>query len=255
MAEPLAVDPARLNLAGGKLAELVFPAAPPPITVPGSDAVSAAINATMPGIESLVSDGLPGVTAALKRTASGMSTAADIYAKADQSLGDALTRYQFGSDGQAPGAAAAAGQTATSGQLLGAPAGVASQLSQTVSQQVSAWSPRVAATVPQLVQLAPHAGPMAQQAAPIAQTISQSAQQGASSGSQGGAAPAQLASDTKPAERAQLVDETKREDEDPDRDGQAESGDETAAAGVQTVGRVSTEGATGASGARLAMPI
>ncbi|OOK75415.1 putative eSX-1 secretion-associated protein EspJ [Mycobacterium kansasii] len=174
MAEPLAVDPARLIAAGSKLADLVFPTLPAPIAATGSDPVSAAINETMPGIESLVSDGLPGVSAALKRTATSMATAADIYSKADQSLGDALTQYQFGSDGQqreASGVAGAAasltGQSAQSlgapaaqllgapaAQLLSAPAGAVSQLGQAVSAQAEALSPRVAATVPQVVQLA-----------------------------------------------------------------------------------------------------
>ncbi|AXN47388.1 hypothetical protein DSM43518_00134 [Mycobacterium marinum] len=253
MAEPLAVDPARLIAAGSKLAELVFPAPPAPIAATGGDPVSAAINDTMPGIESLVSDGMPGVTAALKRTASSMSTAADIYAKADQALGDALTQYQFGGDGQALGAsganAVAQSQTvqslaapaagllgapvaqalaAPATGLLGAPAAAATQIGEAVSAQAEALSPRVAATIPQLVQLAPQAGQMAQQASPIAQTISQSAQQGSS---QGGAAPAQLVSDTKPDEDAELADETKEGEE----DAAAAAGAEGAAAGHATL--------------------
>ncbi|GJO46861.1 hypothetical protein DAVIS_05474 [Mycobacterium marinum] len=253
MAEPLAVDPARLIAAGSKLAELVFPAPPAPIAATGGDPVSAAINDTMPGIESLVSDGMPGVTAALKRTASSMSTAADIYAKADQALGDALTQYQFGGDGQALGAsdanAVAQSQTvqslaapaagllgapvaqalaAPATGLLGVPAAAATQIGEAVSAQAEALSPRVAATIPQLVQLAPQAGQMAQQASPIAQTISQSAQQGSS---QGGAAPAQLVSDTKPDEDAELADETKEGEE----DALAAAGAEGAAAGHATL--------------------
>ncbi len=253
MAEPLAVDPARLIAAGSKLAELVFPAPPAPIAATGGDPVSAAINDTMPGIESLVSDGMPGVTAALKRTASSMSTAADIYAKADQALGDALTQYQFGGDGQALGASGAnavaqsqTGQSlaapaagllgapvaqalaAPATGLLGAPAAAATQIGEAVSAQAEALSPRVAATIPQLVQLAPQAGQMAQQASPIAQTISQSAQQGSS---QGGAAPAQLVSDTKPDEDAELADETKEGEE----DAAAAAGAEGAAAGHATL--------------------
>ncbi|GJO99813.1 hypothetical protein NJB18001_14590 [Mycobacterium marinum] len=253
MAEPLAVDPARLIAAGSKLAELVFPAPPAPIAATGGDPVSAAINDTMPGIESLVSDGMPGVTAALKRTASSMSTAADIYAKADQALGDALTQYQFGGDGQALGAsganAVAQSQTvqslaapaagllgapvaqalaAPATGLLGAPAAAATQIGEAVSAQAEALSPRVAATIPQLVQLAPQAGQMAQQASPIAQTISQSAPQGSS---QGGAAPAQLVSDTKPDEDAELADEAKEGEE----DAAAAAGAEGAAAGHATL--------------------
>src|SRR4051794_7941124 len=127
MAEPLGVDPTRLIAAAGKLAELVLPTAPSPMAVTGSDPVSTAINATMPRIESLVSDGLPGVSAALKRTASSMSTAGDIYTKADQSLGEALKQYQFDSNGQALGAAGMSGVSDGAGQMLGA-SGVASML-------------------------------------------------------------------------------------------------------------------------------
>lgn len=262
MAEPLAVDPARLIAAGSKLAELVFPTLPAPIAATGSDPLSAAINETMPGIESLVSDGLPGVSAALKRTATSMSTAADIYSKADQSLGDALTQYQFDSDGQqreASGVAGAAasltGQSAQSlgapaAQLLGAPAGAVSQLGQAVSAQAEALSPRVAATVPQVVQLAPQAGQMAQQASPIAQTISQSAQQAGSQGSQGaGASPAQLATDTKPEQQGQLVDDTKKDEDKDDEDG--------AAAGAATLVSAPVHAAPGgnASAGSVAAPV
>ncbi|KZS56910.1 hypothetical protein [Mycobacterium ostraviense] len=270
MAEPLAVDPARLIAAGSKLAELVFPTLPAPIAATGSDPLSAAINETMPGIESLVSDGLPGVSAALKRTATSMSTAADIYSKADQSLGDALTQYQFDSDGQqregsgvAGAAASLTGQSAQSlgapaaqllgapaAQLLGAPAGAVSQLGQAVSAQAEALSPRVAATVPQVVQLAPQAGQMAQQASPIAQTISQSAQQAGSQGSQGaGASPAQLASDTKPEQQGQLVDDTKKDEDKDDED--------SAAAGAATLVSAPVHAAPGgnASAGSVAAPV
>lgn len=258
MAEPLAVDPARLIAAGSKLSELVFPEAPAPIAATGSDSVSAAINETMPGIESLVSDGLPGVTAALKRTATSMSTAADIYTKADQSLGEALQQYEFDSDGPALAAGAMGGVSGAAAtllgasvaptlsgpaaQLAGAPAAAASQVSQAVGAQAEALAPRVAATMPQVVQLAPRAGQFAQQAPQIAQTISQSAQQGASSGSQaGGAAP------------AQLVDDTKKDEE---QDPNAQAQDEGAAAGVQTVGSAPASAAGGIQPASsLAAPI
>src|ERR1700754_1737839 len=114
MTEPLSVDPARLGAIGQKLAALVFPALPSPISATGSDPVSSAINATMPNLESLVTDGMPGVKAALTRTASNMATAAAVYTKADQSLGDTLKQARFGSD---PGA------------LTGGAAGVGAQFS------------------------------------------------------------------------------------------------------------------------------
>ncbi|KAA1250515.1 hypothetical protein F0Q45_09380 [Mycobacterium simiae] len=260
MAEPLAVNPTRLVAAGSKLAELVFPTLPAPLIATGSDPVSAAINETMPGIESLVSDGLPGVSAALKRTATSMSAAAEVYTQADQSLGEALAQYQFSSAGLAltaggiAGAAASlagpSGQslTAPAAQLLGAPMGAASQLSQAVGVQAEALAPRVAATVPQLVQLAPQAGQMAQQASPIAQTISQSAQQAASQGA--GAAPAQLASDTKPDQQAQLVDEKEKDDTDEEATGEA-----GAAAGAATLVSAPVRGTAAASSSPITTPV
>lgn len=98
MLEPLSVDPPRLSEIGATLAGLTFPAPPLPIASTGSDPASSAINSTMPNLESLVSEGLPGMHAALTRTATSMVTAADIYASTDQMLGDTLTqtRLDFG---------------------------------------------------------------------------------------------------------------------------------------------------------------
>lgn len=266
MAEPLAVDPTRLIAAASKLTELVFPAPPAPIAVTGADSVSAAINQTMPGIESLVSDGLPGVTASLKRTATSMGTAADIYTKADQSLGQALTQYGFDAAGQSMGAGAAdavtgqsavtnqsaaavqSGASAVGAQLFGAPGGAAQQLlgasggaasglgqqvSEAVGAQAEVLQPRIEATVPQMVQLAP----MAQQMAPMGQQVGQSVQQAASQASSqgGGASTAELASDTKPADDEAKDDEVA--DDGPSTDG--------AAAGPATLVSAPVQGVTG----------
>jgi hypothetical protein len=90
MARPLIVDTARLETAGITLESLAFPSPPPPIAAAGSDTASAAINATMPEIESPVLDGLPAVKAALMNTAANISAAANIYAQADHTLGENL---------------------------------------------------------------------------------------------------------------------------------------------------------------------
>lgn len=235
MAEPLAVDPARLIAAASQLSELVLPAPPAPMAVPGSDSMSAAINQTMPSIEALVGDGLPGVTASLKRTASSMSTAADIYTRADQSLGQALSQYGFGAAGQTlsdtvmgamtgqssglvgagSGAAAAslAAPAAAAQQVIGVAGGAVSQVGAAVGAQAQALSPQVAATIPQLVQLAP----MAQQMAPMGQQVGQSIQQSASQAGQGGSS-AQLTSDNTPA------DDENKEDEDDSKEDAAKDG-------------------------------
>jgi hypothetical protein len=95
MARPLVVDTSRLETAGITLESLVFPSPPPPIAAAGTDTASAAINATMPAIESPVLDGLPAVQAALRSTAANIATAAGIYAQADQTLGENLMRHRF----------------------------------------------------------------------------------------------------------------------------------------------------------------
>lgn len=164
MAEPLAVDPTGLSAAAAKLAGLVFPQPPAPIAVSGTDSVVAAINETMPSIESLVSDGLPGVKAALTRTASNMNAAADVYAKTDQSLGTSLSQYAFGSSGEGlAGVASVGGQPSQATQVLSTPV---SQVTTQLGETAAELAPRVVATVPQLVQLAPHAVQMSQNASP-----------------------------------------------------------------------------------------
>lgn len=213
MAEPLAVDPTGLSAAAAKLAGLVFPQPPAPIAVSGTDSVVAAINETMPSIESLVSDGLPGVKAALTRTASNMNAAADVYAKTDQSLGTSLSQYAFGSSGEGlAGVASVGGQPSQATQLLSTPVSqVTTQLGETAAELAlpcccdgaatrSAGSARRSDVAKRI---------------PIAQTISQTAQQAAQSAQGGsGPMPAQLASAEKPAtEQAEPVHEVTNDDQ------------------------------------------
>ena len=236
MVDPLSVDPARLKEAGAQLLGLVFPQSPPPMTVPGSDALSAAINATMPNIESLVSEGLPGVKAALTRTATSMGEAGDTYQMADQSMGEALGKFKFSAD------------DLMSGKALGTVSGQMSQLAssatdklppplQETASQLSAEAtklqPRVEATVPQLVKLAPQAAQAAQLASPLMSTLGSVAGQGGG-GAGAAAAPAELASDTKP---------------DPDGSDDDQDSDDGAAPGSHGKGSAPTHSGT-AVGAR-----
>ncbi len=227
MTEPLSVDPARLGEIGQILAGLVFPKAPSPMTVPGSDPVSSAINATMPNLESLVSDGLPGVKAALTRTASNMSTAADIYTKADQSLGDSLRQAVFGAGGQGLAGVASNAQGQFSSLMGSSLDKVAPGLGEKVSATVSELSPRVQATVPQLAQVAPVAAQMAMQSAPMMlSSMTSMAGAGGSGAAQTAAAPAELAGDTK------------KDDE--DKDDQSDGDGDGAAAGTKGAGSTPT---------------
>lgn len=225
MVEPLSIDPARLLEAGSQLRALVFPQPPAPLAVPGSDAVSAAINATMPNIESLVTDGLPGVKAALTRTATSMGEAADVYQKADQSLGDALSKYQFSAEDMLSGSAAT-----RLAQASGASSDTLPPQLQPLESKVAELQPRFQATVPQLVALAPHAGQAAQLASPMMSTLTSVAGQ-AGSGAGAGGSSAQLVSDTKP-----------------DDESSGNDLDEGAAAGSHARGSAPTKTPTAASG-------
>ncbi|NTY60701.1 hypothetical protein [Mycolicibacterium sphagni] len=111
MAEPLTVDTSRLHAAGETLQGVVFPSFPAPVTAAGTDAMSAAINATMPIIEAPVADGLPAAKAALDQTAAKMASAATIYSDADHTLGRQLGTQEFAT--AQPGARASALRTAS----------------------------------------------------------------------------------------------------------------------------------------------
>lgn len=91
----LVVDPARLKAAGVTLRDQVLPASPPPMPMTGGDSVSAAINVTLPIIESPVVDGLPDVQAALTNTGSKIITAAQMYTDTDKLLGEHVGGVQF----------------------------------------------------------------------------------------------------------------------------------------------------------------
>jgi len=96
--EQLSVDTAGLRAAAGVLDELDVPASPKPLTVTGTDAMSAAINQVLPTIETPVIDGLPVAEAALKKTASNMATAADRYDETDSKSAGDITGTQYNSD-------------------------------------------------------------------------------------------------------------------------------------------------------------
>jgi hypothetical protein len=125
MTESLVVDPARLKASGIKLRDQVLPAAPAAISAPGSDSVSAAINVTMPIIESPVVDGLSDVQAALTNTGSKIVAAADRYAETDQLLGEHVGTVQFSAAREQPPTGAATDQPASgpASRRLGAETG------------------------------------------------------------------------------------------------------------------------------------
>lgn len=206
MTEPLVVDPSRLKATGNTLQALTFPPPPPPLSVPGADAVSAAISATLPIIESPVIDGLPAVDAAIKHTASNIVTAADLYADTDQALGEHVGNV----------ALLAAAQSSTVGASAAQSVGTAADDAEDDDTPGTPEpEPQPDKTIPkfddinsslgQLNGLAQALSPVTQQMQSIMSSVQQAAQNS-------GASPAQLADDTAEAgesstDETQLVDE------------------------------------------------
>ncbi len=225
MIEPLVVEPSRLETAGNTLRDLPFPVPPAPIVAPGADSVSAAVNATLPIIESPVTDGLPAVKAALSRTGSSIAAAAGMYADTDQRLGDHLTQVQFIDAAQTPrgGASPANPEGASAEKPGGDPAEEPAD-----GKKPTPTKPTPQPAAPQLDQLAGPAGMLG----PVMQSMQGA--MGSLQGMQGaGATPAQLAdsnkSDRSPDDQAHLVDEKKTNEE-----GQPEAPTEGAAPGTES---------------------
>lgn len=174
MTESLVVDPARLKAAGVALRDQVLPAPPPPMAATGTDSMSAAINETLPIIESPVVDGLPDAQTALINTGSKIATAADMYAETDQLLGEHVGAVQFltARDQSATGAVSALLGAETADKTGGATAGRPAQL----SAMTQATQPVTQAL----------------------QTVTSSVQQATGGMGSAGAAPAKPADDTNP---------------------------------------------------------
>lgn len=225
MIEPLVVEPSRLETGGNTLQQLPFPTPPPPIVAPGTDAVSAAINSTLPTMESPVTDGLPAVKAALTRTGSSIAAAAAMYADTDRRLGDHLTQVQFLSATKASAGGSAGDKPETDKPTDGDKPSPANP------------TPRPGAPAPQPGELAGAAGPLG--------SVMQGMQgaMGSMQGMQGGAsAPAQLADSTK-------KDPSSAEDDrlDDEEEGRPEASADGAAPGGETTEKAPAEPITPAT--------
>ncbi|OBG65101.1 MULTISPECIES: hypothetical protein [unclassified Mycobacterium] len=219
MIEPLVVEPSRLENAGNTLQQLPFPTPPAPIVAPGTDAVSAAINATLPIIESPVTDGLPAVKAALTKTGSSIAAAAAMYADTDERLGDHLTQVQFLSSAKEP----ASGSPGVKPE--------ADKPNDGDEPSPAKPSPQPGSPVPQPGELAGATGPLG--------SVMQGMQgaMGSLQGMQGaGSAPAQLADSNKKDQAP--TDEDRRADEE---DGRPDAQSDGAAPGAETAEKVPAE--------------
>ncbi|MEM6108288.1 hypothetical protein AAHS21_18935 [Mycobacterium sp. 050272] len=211
MTEPLVVDPARLKAAGVAVRDQQLPAAPPPMTAPGTDSVSAAINETLPIIESPVVKGLPEAQAALTNTGSKIVTAADMYAQTDQRLGENVSKLQFLAASEPGGT----DQSASASKLLGAQTNDKKADDKDGKKDDKKPRPATPTDLSQFAAMGQAVQPLSQGL----QTVMSTTQQAGSG--MGSAAPAKLADDTKkddtakpddvPAGESRLVDATTKD--------------------------------------------
>ncbi|MEX0580324.1 MAG: hypothetical protein WD228_04365 [Mycobacterium sp.] len=190
MTEPLSVDTSGLHAAAGVLGDLDLPAPPKPLTVTGSDAMSAAISEVLPIIEAPVIDGLPVAEAALKKTATDMATAADRYDETDAASAGDIAGPQFNSDATATQTSSAAPKAAATDTSADTGAGadtvtpVASafeQLSGQLSEQLDSLAeklPSAEEAAQQLGQMAPMMGSVTQSLSGQVQGLMSKAQAG-----------------------------------------------------------------------------
>ena len=247
MTEQLSVDTSGLRAAAGVLDELDVPASPQPLTVSGSDAMSAAINQVLPTIETPVIDGLPVAEAALKKTASDMATAADRYDETDSASAGDIAGTQFNSDDttarkkttppDTPAANDAGADTATSG------VSAFEQLSGQLSEQLDSLAeklPSAEEAAQQLGQMAPMMGSATQSLSGQVQGLMSKAQAG------GQNPPAPPAADTS-VEDAKTEEEKKAEEE--------QKAADAAAAGAAQEAALQADGAAAGSTDGLRVPI
>ncbi|ORW98979.1 hypothetical protein AWC29_28710 [Mycobacterium triplex] len=183
------------------------------MTAPGTDSVSAAINQTLPIIESPVVKGLPEAQAALANTGSKIVTAADMYAQTDQRLGESVGKVQF----LAASEPAGTDQPASASGMLGAQATDKKSGDKDGKKDDKKPHPAKPADLSQFAAMSQAAQPLSQGL----QTVMSTAQQAGQGMGNAGAAPAKLADDTKkddttkpddaPVAESQLVDATTKD--------------------------------------------
>ena len=240
MTEQLSVDTSGLRAAAGVLGDLDVPASPKPLTVSGTDAMSAAINEVLPTIETPVIDGLPTAEAALKKTATDMATAADRYDETDAASAGDVAGTQFNSDDttarkKTSSAAATSAPTDTGADTAKPVASAFEQLSEQLSEQLAS----LAENLPSAEQAAQQLGQMAPMMGSVSQGLSGQVQGLISKAQAGGQnPPAPPAADTT-IEDAKTEEEKKAEEE--------KRAAESAAAGVAQEAAPQADGAASGS--------
>lgn len=248
MTEQLSVDTSGLRAAAGVLGDLDVPASPTPLTVTGTDAMSAAISEVLPTIETPVIDGLPVAAAALKKTSADMAAAADRYDETDSASAGDIAGSQFNSEDTTarkkttPPDTPAANDTGV--DTAKPVASAFEQLSGQLSEQLAS----LAENLPTAEEAA-QAGQLLGQMAPMMGSVTQ----GLSGQVQGLMSKAQAGGQNPPAPPAPPVEDTKTEEEKKAEEEQKAA--DAAAAGAAQEAAPQADGAASGSTDGLRVPI
>jgi hypothetical protein len=171
----LRVDTEMLSQLGSQLevSASALPDAPAPLSVPGGDAISQAIAAKLPGLETPIIEGLPAVKEAAGQTASNIVTAADMYQTKDEQLAAEYEKHRFdGSGGRS--SSGGSGGSSGSGVAGGMGAGAAGSAAGAGGDPMSQMSQMMGTPM----QMASQAAQMPMQAMGAVSSVPQSAMQG-----------------------------------------------------------------------------
>jgi hypothetical protein len=115
-----------------------IPEPPAPFSVTGGDAISQAIAAKLPSLETPIIEGLPAVKAAAGRTASSMVSAADIYQSTDEQLAADYEKHRFDGSGSGGGSGGGGAPAASGvGGAVGSVGGAAGSGGDAMGQMMS----------------------------------------------------------------------------------------------------------------------
>jgi len=213
--EQLSVDTSGLRAAAGVLGDLDVPASPKPLTVTGTDAMSAAINQVLPTIETPVIDGLPLAEAALKKTASNMATAADLYDETDSKSAGDITGTQFNSDDTTARKKTTPPDTPAANDTGADTVTPAASAFEQLSEQLSEHLDSLAEKLPTAEEAAQQLGQMAPMMGSVSQSLSgqvQGLMSKAQAGSQNPPGPDTTVQDAKTEEEKKAEEEQKAAD-------------------------------------------
>lgn len=175
----LRVDTEMLSQLGSQLeaSASAIPDPPTPFSVTGGDAISQAIAAKLPSMETPIIEGLPAVKEAAGKTASNMVSAADRYQTTDEQLAAEYEKHRFDGSGSGAGGGSVAGAASGGGAAVSAGAGGAASAGSAAADSMSQMG-QMGQMMSTPMQMASQAAQMPMQAMGAASSAPQAVMQG-----------------------------------------------------------------------------